>query len=88
MSNLALGKYARVGSGRDHAARAGGPAGLNNVAECFIAGCGEVLFVNLLVVLPGVGVPDFEEIHGPDHHALFGEVRVPAVVGRQRDAPL
>src|SRR6202012_2164252 len=68
-TNLALGKYARVGSGRGHDARA---RASDNVAECFIAGCGEVLFVGLLVVLPGLRVPDLEKLDRPDHHAILG----------------
>src|SRR6201993_2445313 len=84
-TNLALGKYARVGSGRGHDARA---CASDNVAECFIAGRGEVLFVGLLVVLPGLRIPDLEVIDGSDHHTVLGQVGVTTVVGRQGDASL
>src|SRR5947209_4634835 len=84
-TNLALGKYARVGSGRGHDARA---RASDDVAECFIAGRGEVLFVGLLVVVPGLRIPDLEVVDRPDHRAVLGQVRVAAVVGRQRDAAL
>src|SRR5947209_15536897 len=84
-TNLALGKYARVGSGRGHDARA---RASDNVAECFIAGRGEVLFGGLLVVLPGLRVPNLEEVDRPDHHAVLGQVRVTTVVSRQGDPAL
>src|SRR5579884_3236015 len=77
-TNLALGKYVRVGSGRDRDARA---CASDDVAECFIAGRGEVLFVGLLVVLPGLRVPDLEVVDRSDHHAVFGEVGVATMVG-------
>src|ERR1700761_72800 len=80
-ANLALGKYARVGSGRGHDARA---CASDDVAECFIAGRGEVLFVGLLVVVPGLRIPDLEVIDGSDHHTVLGQVGVTTVVGRQR----
>ena len=54
-ANLALGKYARVGSGRGHDARA---CGSEDVAQGLMGGRGEVVFVGLLVLLPGIGVPD------------------------------
>src|SRR5271163_2777267 len=84
-TNLALGKYVRVGSGRGHDARA---RASDNVAECFIAGRGEVLFVGLLVFLPSLCIPDLQVINRSDHHTLLGEVRVAAVVGRQGDPAL
>ncbi len=58
-ADLALGKYARAGSGRGHdaRARAGQRPGSNDVAQSFIGGRGEVLFVGLLVVLPGLRRP-------------------------------
>jgi hypothetical protein len=85
-ANLASGKYARVGSGRDHTARAGGftsdfTGASDDVAECFIAGRGEVLFMGLLVVLPGLGVPDLQEVDRPDDHAVLGEAGVAPMVG-------
>ena len=73
-------------SGRGHDARARWRS--NDVAECFIAGRGEVLFVCLLIVLPGLRVPDLEVIDRADHHALLGQVGVAAVVGRQCDPAL
>src|ERR1700733_9373648 len=84
-TNLTLGKYVRVGSDRGHDARA---RALDNVAECFIAGRGEVLFVGLLVLLPGQCVPDLQVFDRSDHHAVLGEVRVAAVMGRQGDPAL
>src|ERR1700682_2685344 len=84
-ANLALGKYARAGSGRGHDARA---CGSDNVAQSFIAGRGEVLFVGLLVVLPCLGVPDLEVLDRTDHHAVLGQVGVATVIGRQRDPAL
>src|ERR1700678_1882363 len=76
-TNLALGKYVRVGSGRGHDARA---RASDNVAECFIAGRGEVLFVGLLILLPGQCVPNLQALNRSDHHAILGEVRVTTVV--------
>src|SRR5690349_18550416 len=84
-TNLALGKYVRVGSDRGHGARA---RALDNVAECFIAGCGEVLFVGFLVLLPGRGVPDLQVVNRSDDDAVFGKARVATMVGRQRDPAL
>src|SRR5579872_1912372 len=80
-TNLALGKYVRVGSDRGHGARA---RALDNVAECFIAGCGEVLFVGFLVLLPSLCIPDLEVVNRSDDHAVLRQVGVAAVVGRQR----
>src|ERR1700722_12861862 len=85
VTNLALGKYARVGSDRGHDPRA---CASDNVAECFIAGRGEVLFVGLLVFVPGLRIPDLEVIDSPDHYAVLGQVGVAAVVDRQGDAAL
>src|ERR1700722_2235623 len=84
-TNLALGKYVRVGSDRGHDARA---RALDNVAECFIAGRGEVLFMGVLVLLPGECVPDLQVVNRSDYHAVLGEVRVAAVIGRQGDPAL
>src|ERR1700744_4488522 len=84
-TNLALGKYVRVGSDRGHDARA---RALDNVAEGFIAGRGEVLFMGVLVLLPGQCVPDLQVVNRSDHHAVLGEVRVAAVISRQGDPAL
>src|SRR3984885_4715939 len=84
-TNLALGKYVRVGSDRGHDARA---RALDNVAECFIAGRGEVLFMGVLVLLPGHCVPYLQVVNRSDHHAVLGEVREAAVIGRQGDPAL
>src|SRR6201999_1753941 len=85
VANLGLGKYARVGWGRGHDARA---CASDDVAECFIAGRGEVLFVGLLVVVPGLGIPDLEVVDGSDDDTVFREVRVAAVISRQSDPAL
>src|SRR5579884_245077 len=84
-TNLALGKYVRVGSGRDRDARA---CASDDVAECFIAGRGEVLFVGLLVFLPRLGVPDLQVVDRADHHTLLGKIGVAAMVGGQGDPTL
>src|SRR3984957_13693371 len=84
-TNLALGKYVRVGSDRGHDARA---RALDNVAECFIAGRGEVLFMGVLVLLPGQCIPDLQVFNRSDHHTVLREVRVAAVIGRQGDPAL
>lgn len=84
-TNLALGKYARVASGRDHGARV---CTSEDVTECFIAGRGEVLFMDLLVVLPGLRIPDLEIVDRADHHTVLGKACVAAVVGRQGDPAL
>src|SRR5829696_6096550 len=89
-ADLALGKYARAGSGRGHDARATVrfAAGSDDVVQRFIGGRGEVLFVGLLILLPCLGVPDLQVVNRSDHHALLREVGVAAVVGRQRDPAL
>src|SRR3984957_11003257 len=84
-TNLALGKYVRVGSDRGHDARA---RALDNVAEGFIAGRGEGLFMGVLVLLPGLCAPDLKVFNRSDPHAALGEVRVAAVIGRQGDPAL
>src|SRR6201996_3891420 len=84
-TNLASGKYVRAGSDRGHGARA---RASDNVAECFIAGCGEVLFVGLSVLLPGRRVPNLQVFNGSGDDAVLGEACVATVVGRQRDAAL
>src|SRR4029077_10585372 len=84
-TNPTLGKSGRVGSGRGHDARA---CASDDVAECFIAGRGEVLFVGLLVVVPGLRIPYLQVVDRSDHHAVLGELGVAAVVGGQRDAAL
>src|SRR6201997_1994324 len=89
-ANLALGKYARVGSGRGHDARATcrSASGLDNVAQSFMGGRGEVFFVGLLVALPGLGVPDLQVLDRSGHHAVLRQVRVATMVGRQGDPAL
>src|SRR5690606_6891670 len=91
----AAGRYARAGSGRGHDSRDrdswhrdSGVGWLSatesdDVAQSFIGGRGEALFVHLLVLLPGLGVPDLQVVDRTDHHAVLGQVGVAAVVGRQ-----
>src|SRR5690606_21516408 len=99
-TDLASGKYARAGSGRGHDSRDrdswhrdSGVGWLSatesdDVAQSFIGGRGGALFVHLLVLLPGLGVPDLQVVDRTDHHAVLGQVGVAAVVGRQRDPAL
>ena len=73
--DLALGKYARVGSDRGHDARATcrSAAESDDVVQSFIGGRGEVLFVGLLVRLPCLRVPDLQVVNRSDHHAVLGK---------------
>src|SRR5215217_9443523 len=86
--DLALGKYARAGSGRGHDARAtcrlirGSTSASDDVVQSFIGGRGEVLFVGLLVGLPCCRVPNLQVVDRSDHHALLGQIGVAAVVCR------
>src|ERR1700738_385758 len=84
-ANLALGKYARVGLGRGHDARA---CGSEDVAQGFMGGRGEVVFVGLLVVEPGLRVPDLQVVNRSAHYAVLGQVGVVTVFGGQSDPAL
>src|ERR1700757_4234102 len=84
-ANLALGKYARVGSGRGHDARA---CGSENVAQSLMGGRGEVVFVGLLVLLPGLRIPDLQVVNRSRHDAVLGEVGIATMFGRQGDPAL
>src|SRR6201997_380073 len=84
-ANLALGKYARVGSGRGHDARA---CASEDVAQGLMGGRGEVVFVSLLVLLPGLRVPDLQVVNRSRHDAVLGQIGVAAMFGRQGDPAL
>src|ERR1700731_1337793 len=84
-ANLALGKYARGGSGRGHDARA---CVSEDVAQGFMGGRGEVVFVGLLVVEPGLRVPDLQVVNRSRHDAVLGQVGVVTVFGGQGDPAL
>jgi hypothetical protein len=60
-TDLALGKYARAGSGRGHGARAA--CSLKEVTQRVMGGRGEVVFVGLLVFLPGLCIPDLHVVN-------------------------
>lgn len=76
--NLVLGKYVRVVLGRDYGVWV---CILEDVIECFIVGCGEVFFMDLLVVLLGLCILDFEIVDCVDYYIVFGKVCVVVVVG-------
>lgn len=44
--------------------------------------------MDLLVVLPGLRIPDLEIVDRADHHTVLGKACVAAVVGRQGDPAL
>ena len=77
-ADLALGKYARVGSGRGHDARA---CSSEDVAQSLMGGRGEVVFVGLLVLLPGLRVPDLQVVNRSRHDAVLGQIGVAAMFG-------
>ncbi len=86
--NLALGKCVRVPSDRGLAAFAGTRSRSDDLAERDSCCLRVVLLVRLDVGLPGLRIPDFEEIDRTDHYAVLGETRVTTVICREGDAPL